>query len=57
MDKIKQAPRPVYRIGDRVRLIDPRPILRIGYDVTPESLYPEVVHGRTRLRRQPEPNS
>ena len=33
----------IYRIGDRVRLIDPRPIIRIGYDVTPESLYPEVV--------------
>lgn len=32
----------IIRIGDHVRLIDPRPIFRIGYDVTINSLIPGV---------------
>lgn len=32
----------IIRIGDRVRLIDPRRISRIGYEVTAESLISEV---------------
>lgn len=32
----------IIRAGDTVRLVDPRRIIRIGYEVTAESLLPEV---------------
>lgn len=32
----------VIRIGDHVVILDPRPILRIGYDLTVDSIVPEV---------------